>query len=61
MHPVGEWGPKYCAVDFEIDQLFILPVSVPQIYEAASTPSTSTPTSTPTKQLNTRLTEINFD
>ena len=28
---------------------------------AASTSSTNTPTSTPTKQLNTRLTEINFD
>ena len=45
----------------EIDHLYILPVSAPPISAAASTSSTNTPTSTPTKQLNTRLTEINFD
>jgi hypothetical protein len=54
-------GPKYCAVELEIDHLYILPVSAPHIYAAASTSSTNTPTSTPTKQLNTRLTEIKFD
>ena len=57
----GKWGKKYCAVELDIDHLYILPVSAPPIYAAASTSSTNTPTSTPTKQLNTRLTEINFD
>ena len=61
LHFNGKWGPKYCAVELEIDHLYILPVSAPGICAAASTSSTSTPTSTPTKQLNTRLTEINFD
>jgi hypothetical protein len=62
MHFNGKWGPKYCAVELEIDHLYILPVSAPHIYAAAaSTSSTNTPTSTPTKQLNTRLTEIKFD
>jgi hypothetical protein len=61
MHLNGKWGKKYCAVELEIDHLYILPVSAPQIYAAASTSSTNTPTSTPTKQLNTRLTEIKFD
>jgi hypothetical protein len=60
-HFDGKWGPKYCAVEIAIDHLYILPVSAPQVYAAASTSSTSTPSSTPTKQLNTRLTEINFD
>jgi hypothetical protein len=57
----GKWGKKYCAVELDIDHLYVLPVSAPPIYAAASTSSTNTPTSTPTKQLNTRLTEINFD
>ena len=57
----GKWGKKYCAIELDIDHLYSLPVSAPQIYAAASTSSTNTPTSTPTKQLNTRLTEINFD
>ena len=61
MPPISKWGAKYCAVEFEIDHLYILPVSAPQIYATASTSSTSTPTSTLTQQLNTRLTEINFD
>ena len=61
MRAIGQWGDKYCAVEFEIDHLYILPVSAPPIYAAASTSSMSTPTSTPTKQLNTRLTEINFN
>jgi hypothetical protein len=56
----GKWGEKYCAVELDIDHLYILPVSAPPIYAAASTSSTNTPTSTPTKQLNTRLTEINL-
>ncbi len=56
----GTWGLKYCAAELEIDHLYILPVSAPGI-SAAATSSTNTPTSTPTKQLNTRLTEINFD
>jgi hypothetical protein len=56
----GKWGLKYCAAELEIDHLYILPVSAPGI-SAAATSSTNTPTSTPTKQLNTRLTEINFD
>ena len=62
-HFNGKWGKKYCAVELDIDYLYILPVSAPPIYAAASTSSTNTPTSTrtPTKQLNTRLTEINFD
>ena len=61
LHFNGKWGPKYCAVELEIDHLYILPVFAPPIYAAASTSSTNTPTSTLTKQLNTRLTEINFD
>ena len=61
MHFNSKWGKKYCAVELEIDHLYILPVSAPQIYAAASTSSTNTPTSTPTKQLNARLTEISFD
>ena len=61
LHFNGKWGKKYCAVELEIDHLYILPVSAPQIYAAASTSSTNTPTSTPTKQLNARLTEISFD
>ena len=28
----GKWGPKYCAVELEIDHLYILPVSAPPIY-----------------------------
>jgi hypothetical protein len=60
LHFNGKWGPKYAA-ELEIDHLYILPVSAPGISAAASTSSTNTPTSTPTKQLNTRLTEINFD
>ena len=60
LHFNGKWGPKYCAVELEIDHFYILAVSGPPIYAAASTSSTNTPTSTPTKQLNTRLTEINF-
>jgi hypothetical protein len=58
LHFNGKWGPKYCAAELEIDHLYILPVSAPGISAAASTSST---TSTPTKQLNARLTEINFD
>jgi hypothetical protein len=50
LHFNGKWGPKYCAVELEIDHLYILPVSAPPIYAAASTSSTNTPTSTPTKQ-----------
>jgi len=61
LHFNGKWGLKYCAAELEIDHLYILPVSAPGISAAASTSSTNTPTSTPTKQLNTRLTEINFD
>ena len=61
LHFNGKWGPKYCAAELEIDHLYILPVSAPGMSAAASTSSTNTPTSTPTKQLNTRLTEINFD
>ena len=61
LHFNGKWGKTYCAVELEIDHLYILPVSAPQIYAAASTSSTNTPTSTPTKQLNARLTEISFD
>ncbi len=61
LHFNGKWGPKYCAAELEIDHLYILPVSAPGISAAASTSSTNAPTSTPTKQLNTRLTEINFD
>jgi hypothetical protein len=60
-HFMGKWGPKYCAAELEIDHLYILPVSAPGISAAASSSSTNTPTSTPTKQLNARLTEINFD
>jgi hypothetical protein len=60
LHFNGKWGLKYCAAELEIDHLYILPVSAPGI-SAAATSSTNTPTSTPTKQLNTRLTEINFD
>ncbi len=56
LHFNGKWGLKYCAAELEIDHL---PVSAPPISAAASTSSTNTPTSTPTKQLNTRLTEIN--
>ena len=48
LHFNGKWGKKYCAVELEIDHLYILPVSAPQINAAASTSSTNTPTSTPT-------------
>ena len=63
LHFNRKWRLKYCAAELrvEIDHLYILPVSAPGISAAASTSSTNTPTSTPTKQLNTRLTEINFD
>jgi hypothetical protein len=42
IHFNGKWGKKYCAVELEIDHLYILPVSAPQIYAAASTSSTNT-------------------